>query len=76
MTWDLPKALGADPNRRGMVAGTDNQVANYIGNVADNIQASKEQRLEDIKDTTFGEAKKPRHLWNWVLWSRSNGSLL
>ena len=22
------KALGADPNRRGMVAGTDNQVAN------------------------------------------------
>lgn len=51
------KALGADPNRRGMVAGTDNQVANYIGNVADNIQANKEQRLEDIKDTTFGEAK-------------------
>ena len=51
------RALGADPNRRGMVAGTDNQVANYIGNVADNIQASKEQRLEDIKDTTFGEAK-------------------
>ena len=51
------RALGADPNRRGMVAGTDNQVANYIGGIADDIQANKEQRLEDIKDTTFGEAK-------------------
>ena len=55
--YGFAKALGADPNRRGMVAGTDNQVANYIGGVADNIQAKKEQRLEDIKDTTFGEAK-------------------
>ena len=51
------RALGADPNRRGMVAGTDNQVANTIGGFADTIQANKEQRLEDIKDTTFGEAK-------------------
>jgi len=51
------RALGADPNRRGMVAGTDNQVANTIGGFADTIQASKEQRLEDIKDTTFGQAK-------------------
>lgn len=51
------RALGADPNRRGMVAGTDNQVANYIGGIADDIQANKEQRLEDIKDTTFGRAK-------------------
>lgn len=51
------RALGADPNRRGMIAGSDNQVANYIGGIADDIQASKEQRLEDIKDTTFGQAK-------------------
>jgi hypothetical protein len=51
------RALGADPNRRGMVAGTDNQVANVVGGIADDIQANKEQRLEEIKDTTFGEAK-------------------
>jgi hypothetical protein len=51
------RALGADPNRRGMVAGTDNRVANYIGGVADNIQENKEQVLEDIKDTSAGQAK-------------------
>lgn len=55
--YGFAKALGADPNRRGMIAGSDNQVANTIGGIADTIQASKEQRLEDIKDTTFGQAK-------------------
>tara|TARA_Y100000385_G_scaffold103792_1_gene107339 strand:- start:7498 stop:11871 length:4374 start_codon:yes stop_codon:yes gene_type:complete len=51
------RALGADPNRIGEVAGTDNRVANYIGGVADDIQASKEQQLDFIEGTKFGEAK-------------------
>jgi hypothetical protein len=40
-----------------MVAGSDNQIANYIGSFADSVQANKERRLEDIKNTPFGEAK-------------------
>lgn len=51
------KALGADPNRRGMIAGSDNKIANYIGGFADSVQANKERRLEAIKNTPFGEAK-------------------
>ena len=51
------RALGADPNRRGEVAGTRNRVGTYLGGVADDIQASKEKQLDFIEGTKFGEAK-------------------
>jgi hypothetical protein len=51
------KALGADPNRRGMVAGTENQFANKVGEVADTLGRLKERTLGNLTGTRAKAAK-------------------
>ena len=52
------KALGADPNRRGMVEGSDNQTANKVGGVADTLARLKDRALGNISTTRAGKAKE------------------
>jgi len=51
------KALGADPNRRGMVAGTENQFANKVGGVADTLGRLKDRTLGNLTGTRAKAAK-------------------
>ena len=55
--YGFAKALGADPNRRGMVAGTENQFANKVGVVADTLGRLKDRTLGNLTGTRAKAAK-------------------
>ena len=55
--YGFAKALGADPNRRGMVAGTENQFANKVGEVADTLGGLKDRTLGNLTGTRAKAAK-------------------
>ena len=55
--FGFARALGENPQQLSQITGTDNQVANVLKDVSDDIGAASAATLAGISDTTLGKAK-------------------